>query len=334
MRRPRVAITLGDPAGIGPEIVARAMAAGPAAAAAECVAFGDARVLTRAIGALGLELGIRAVPSASGARFEEGVLDVVDLADADPAAFEPGVASALCGRAAWEGVSAAVAAALSGEVDAVATAPINKEAVRAAGLPYIGHTEMLAALTGARDPLTMFETHGLRIFFLTRHVALRDVPAAVTRERLRDYIGRCVAALGRMGLGDGELAVAGLNPHCGEHGLFGDEEDRVIAPAVEEARALGLKVSGPVGADSVFHLAKSGRYAAVLSLYHDQGHIAAKTLDFERTISLTLGLPFLRASVDHGTAFDIAWKGRASAAGMEESVIAASRYAWAWAGPS
>src|SRR5208282_4878130 len=149
------------------------------------------------------------------------------------------------------------------------------------------------------------------------------------KARLVDYIGRCHAALGSLGL-DGDLVVAGLNPHCGEHGLFGDEEGREIEPAIAEARARGIAVAGPVGADSVFHLAKTGRYAAVLSLYHDQGHIACKTLDFERTVSLTLGLPFLRSSVDHGTAFDIAWKGEASAVSMVEAVLAAARYAPAY----
>jgi 4-hydroxythreonine-4-phosphate dehydrogenase len=201
--------------------------------------------------------------------------------------------------------------------------------VSAARVPYIGHTEMLGALTGVADPLTMFETLGLRVFFLTRHVSLRKACDLVTKERLVEYIERCSAALAGLGL-KGELVVAGLNPHCGEHGLFGDEEGREIAPAIAEARARGVAVAGPVGADSVFHLAKIGRYAAVLSLYHDQGHIACKTLDFERTVSLTLGLPFLRTSVDHGTAFDIAWKGEASAVSMVEALLVAARHAAAY----
>jgi 4-hydroxythreonine-4-phosphate dehydrogenase len=172
----------------------------------------------------------------------------------------------------------------------------------------------------------MFETLGLRVFFLTRHVPLRQACELVTRPRLLDCLQRCTRALTHLGL-QGTIAVAGLNPHCGEHGLFGHEEEREIRPALEEARALGLAVEGPLGADSVFHLARTGRYAAVLSLYHDQGHIACKTLDFERTVSLTLGLPFLRTSVDHGTAFDIAWKGKASAVSMSEAILAAARYA-------
>jgi 4-hydroxythreonine-4-phosphate dehydrogenase len=157
-------------------------------------------------------------------------------------------------------------------------------------------------------------------------VALRSACELVTRSRLVDCLRLCSAALSRLGL-QGTIAVAGLNPHCGEHGLFGDEETREIEPAIAEARALGLAVEGPLGADSVFHLACLGRYAAVLSLYHDQGHIACKTLDFERTVSLTLGLPFLRTSVDHGTAFDIAWTGKAGAVSMIEAISAAGRYA-------
>ncbi len=317
MSLPIIAVTLGDPAGIGPEIVVRALAE---EAPARAVVFGDRRVVSRALEAARLDLRIRAL----------GVLEIVDIPNADPDSFQPGKVQSSCGKAAWEYMEAAVKSALRGEADAVDTAPINKESIRAAGVPYIGHTEMLEGLTGVRDPLTMFETLGLRIFFLSRHVSLTRACSMVTKERVLDYIERCASALERLGLSGGELAVAGLNPHCGEHGLFGDEEGREIFPAVEEARARGFRVAGPVGADSVFHQARQGRYAAVLSLYHDQGHIAAKTLDFDRTISLTLGLPFLRTSVDHGTAFDIAWKSLASPVSMIESVKVAARYATAY----
>lgn len=316
--RPIVAITMGDPAGVGPEICASSLADAAVRRAARCVLYGDQRVFTNAAYLVG------AADALAEAR-DSGDLRIVDLANADPKAYRPGEVSALCGRAAWEYVEAATRAVLAGESRALVTAPINKESVRAAGVPHIGHTEMLGALSGIADPLTMFETLGLRVFFLTRHVSLKKACDLVTKERLLDYIERCSAALGGLGV-TGELAVAGLNPHCGEHGLFGDEEGREIEPAIAEARARGLAVSGPVGADSVFHQAKIGRYAAVLSLYHDQGHIACKTLDFERTVSLTLGLPFLRTSVDHGTAFDIAWRGKASAVGMVEAILAAARY--------
>ena len=182
-------------------------------------------------------------------------------------------------------------------------------------------------MTGTHDPLTMFQVHNLRVFFLSRHVSLRKACDMVTKERLSDYIERCCKALEMLGLPSSTLAVAGLNPHNGEHGLFGDEEVREVEPAVKEAAAKGIPVVGPVPADSVFHQALHGKYGAVLSLYHDQGHIATKTLDFERTISLTLGMPFLRSSVDHGTAFDIAGQGIAGAVSMEEAIRLAAEYA-------
>jgi 4-hydroxythreonine-4-phosphate dehydrogenase len=309
--RPLVALTMGDPAGVGPEIVARALADPGVASAARCVVFGDARVLKRAAALTGAG---------------EIEAEVVDLANADPAVFPAAKVSALCGQASWEYIRAATRAALAGQAEAVATAPINKESIAAARIAHTGHTEMLAALCGVENPLTMFQTLGLRVFFLTRHVSLREACGLVTRERILDCLEGCAAALSRLGL-RGPIAVAGLNPHCGEHGLFGEEEGREIEPAIAQARARGLEVQGPVGADSVFHQARTGRYAAVLSLYHDQGHIACKTLDFERTVSLTLGLPFLRTSVDHGTAFDIAWSGKASAVSMIEAIGAAARYA-------
>jgi 4-hydroxythreonine-4-phosphate dehydrogenase len=324
--RPLVAVTMGDPAGIGPEIAVKALAEEKVGAAARCVVYGDLRVVEKAIASCGLRMRARSVAFPGSALAEPGTVEVLDLGNADPAAFAPGRVSAACGKASWEYVEAAGKAALGGEVDAMATTCVNKESVKAAGLPHIGHTEMLAAVTGVPDPLTMFETLGLRVFFLTRHVSLRRACELVTKARILDYLERCSAALRLLGV-EGELVVAGLNPHCGDGGMFGDEEGREILPAIAEARARGVRVSGPVGADSVFHLAKLGRYAAVLSLYHDQGHIACKTLDFERTISLTLGMPFLRTSVDHGTAFDIAWTGQASAVSMVEAILAAARYA-------
>jgi len=324
---PRIAVSMGDPAGVGPEICAVAAAARRVREAARCAIYGDARVLLKAAAVAGVERGFEEA-------LEAGDSSIVDLGNADPGAFEPGEVAALCGRAAWEYVEAAAAAALAGSgggkgapssAAAMVTAPINKESIRAAGVPHVGHTEMLGAIAGVKDPLTMFETLGLRVFFLTRHVSLSRACGLVTKDRVLDYIVRCREALGSLGV-SGELAVAGLNPHCGEHGLFGDEEGREIEPAIAEARAKGIAVAGPIGADSVFHQAKTGRYAAVLSLYHDQGHIACKTLDFERTVSFTLGLPFLRTSVDHGTAFDIAWRGKASAVGMVEAILAAAKY--------
>ena len=269
-----------------------------------------------------------------------------------------GKVQAACGRAAFEYVERAATLALKGELDAVATAPINKESLRAAGVPYIGHTEILAGLTGAADPLTMFEVRGPQGLFpfearvpegrdrarqegagARLHRAVLRGRSGVSAWLPREKLPRAKLRREEGGTGAGvrsaprsAIAVAGLNPHCGERGLFGDEEVREIAPAVEEARRRGYPVEGPIGADSVFHLALQGRFEAVISLYHDQGHVATKTYDFDRTISITLGLPFLRTSVDHGTAFDIAGTGAANETGMTEAVLSAARYARTYKG--
>ena len=235
--------------------------------------------------------------------------------------------SAQAGSAAYAYIETAARMAMARQIDAVATAPINKESFAAAGVPHIGHTEALAQLTQTKDPLTMFEVRGMRVFFLTRHVSLRKACDMVQKQRIVDYIARCTQALRRLGVEEGTMAVAGLNPHSGEHGLFGDEETRQIEPAVREARARGFDVVGPISADSVFHLALQDKFNSVLSLYHDQGHIATKTLDFEKTIAITNSLPFLRTSVDHGTALDIAGKGTASAVSMIEAILLAAKYA-------
>jgi 4-phospho-D-threonate 3-dehydrogenase / 4-phospho-D-erythronate 3-dehydrogenase len=325
-QRPIIAATMGDPAGIGPEICARAFADESVQRECRPVLYGDARVMRKAVALVGAKLEIRALDDPTAATGRTGFIEILDLGNADPAAFRPGEVSAFCGRASWEYVKAAGHAAHVRKVAAMVTAPINKESIAAAKVPHIGHTEMLGAVAGVADPLTMFETLGLRVFFLSRHVSLKNACELVARDRLIDYIERCSTALAGLGLA-GSLAIAGLNPHCGEHGLFGNEEEKEIEPAIAEAKRRGLLVVGPIGADSVFHLAKSGRFAAVLALYHDQGHIACKTLDFERTVSITLGMPFLRTSIDHGTAFDIAWKAEASAVSMIEALLSATRYA-------
>jgi 4-hydroxythreonine-4-phosphate dehydrogenase len=327
MTRPVIGITMGDPAGIGPEIVVKALNNSAMYDMCRPLILGDAGVIAKTVEALGLGLKIRPTTHPELGQYAHGVLDVYDLHNVDTDSLQVGQVQAMAGQAAYEYIEASVRLAMSGSIAAVATGPINKESIRAAGVPFIGHTEMYGELTGTGDPLTMFQVLGLRIFFLTRHVSLAEAIRLITRQRLLDYIERCTEAMVRLGVEQPTLAVAGLNPHSGEHGLFGDEETREIEPAVDEAKARGFLVSGPIPADSVFHLAKMGRFDAVLSLYHDQGHIAAKTLDFERTVSVTCGLPFLRTSVDHGTARDIAGRGVASSVSMEEAIVVAAQYA-------
>ena len=327
MSKPIIAIPMGDPAGIGPEIVVKAVSSAEVAKSALCLVVGDRRVLEQAMRFCKVMLEIHTVDSTDQIRDEAGVLNLIDLANADPAEFELGRVSALCGKAAFQYIARSIELANARLVDAVATTPINKESLKAADVPFIGHTEIFAELTQTQDPLTMFEVHGMRVFFLSRHVSLRKACDMVKKDRIIDYVQRCTQALRRLGIESGTMAIAGLNPHSGEHGLFGDEEVTDVEPAVRELQALGYDVVGPIGADSVFHLALQGHFHSVLSLYHDQGHIATKTLDFERTIAITNGLPFLRTSVDHGTAFNIAGQGIASAVSMIEAILLAAKYA-------
>lgn len=328
MSRPRIAVPIGDPAGIGPEIAAKAAASEEVIDAAEYIVVGDKRIMERAVRIIGAEnLKIHCVADPGKGDYRPGILNMIDLANLSPQEYEIGTVNGKCGRAAYEYIKTSVDLAMSGQVDAVATTPINKEALKAGNVNYIGHTEIFGALTGTQDPLTMFETRGLRVFFLTRHVSLREMLDLIKKDRIVDYVKRCTEALRQLGVKEGTMAVAGLNPHSGEHGLFGWEEEEEIVPAIEELKAEGYDVEGPVGADSVFYQAAEGKYNSVLSLYHDQGHIAAKTLDFHRTIAVTCGMPILRTSVDHGTAFDIAGTGKASEVSMIEAIKVAARYA-------
>ena len=324
--RTKIAIPMGDPAGVGPEIVVKTAVSEEILDLCDLVVIGDKNVLEKAIEICQVNLKIHTIKNIEEGKYEKGILNVIDLENVDMNTLEYGQVQGMCGKAAFEYIKKCVELAMEHKVDAIATTPINKESLKAGNINYIGHTEILGDLSNSRDPLTMFEVDNMRVFFLTRHMSLRRACDAITKERVLEYIERCTKALKQLGV-SGKMAVAGLNPHSGEHGLFGDEEVKEITPAIEEAQKLGYDVVGPVGADSVFHQALQGRYAAVLSLYHDQGHIATKTYDFERTIAITLDMPFLRTSVDHGTAFDIAGKGIVSAVSMIEAVKLAAKYA-------
>ncbi|MGE5672461.1 MAG: 4-hydroxythreonine-4-phosphate dehydrogenase PdxA [Mycobacterium leprae] len=325
--RPIIGVTMGDPASIGPEIVVKSLQNPEIYQLCRPLVIGDAGVIKRALGATGVDLKINAVAQPSAGRYEHGAIDLINLANVDLSTLEWGKIQAQAGQASFDYIKRSIDLALARSIDAVCTAPINKEALKAAHVNFIGHTEIYGELTGSQDPLTMFETRGLRVFFLTRHVSLAKACTMITVERTLDYLHRSQLALRQLGVDSPRIAVAGLNPHAGEHGLFGNDEGVALEPAIEQARAEGIDVYGPLPADSVFWHAAHGRYDAVLSLYHDQGHIATKMYDFERTIALTLGLPFLRSSVDHGTAFDIAGKGIAGSVSMEEAIRVAARYA-------
>lgn len=324
--RPVLAATMGDPAGIGPEICVRAAVSDEVRDVSRSFTIGDARVLERAIAVCGLDATTNRIAGPEDIADRPGVIDVLHVECADPAQLKMGEVQALGGQAAYAVIRTSIDLAMAGRVAGVVTAPINKESLQAARIPFIGHTEMFAEHTGAREEMTMFTIKGLKIFFLTRHVSLAQACAMITVPRVTKGIDNAIKALKQLGYDNPNLAVAALNPHGGEDGMFGREEIEGIKPAIAAARARGLTISGPVPADSVFHLARIGRYDAVLSLYHDQGHIAAKMMDFERTVSVTLGLPILRTSVDHGTAFDIAGTGKASAVSMVEAIKVAAEY--------
>ena len=287
MTKPRVAITVGDPAGIGPEVAAAAAA--------------DSRVLEAC------EPLLYAPPFGG--------------------TFAPGVVSAEAGRAAHDTIVRAVADAQRGIVDAIATAPINKEAFRRAGLPWSGHTDLLAHLTRTPDVAMMFYSEALRVVLATVHIALADVPRLLTRTSLEATIMLTARELPRFDIAAPRIAVAGLNPHAGEHGLFGREEEGVIAPAIAACRDRGVDVSGPFPGDTVFVRARRGEFDVVVACYHDQGLIPVKLLAFGQAVNVTLGLPVVRTSVDHGTAFDIAGQGVADPESMIAAVLLAARLA-------
>jgi 4-hydroxythreonine-4-phosphate dehydrogenase len=287
MIKPRVAITAGDPAGIGPEFAARAAR--------------DPRVLD--------------------------VCEPIVYGPPDGAIFIPGALSADAGRAAYDVIVRAAADAQGGVVKALATAPVNKEAFRLAGLPWSGHTDLLAHLTGAADVAMMFYSDALRVVLATIHIPLADVPRTLTARSLEATIALTARELPRFGIARPRIAVAGLNPHAGEHGLFGREEETAIAPAIAASRARGIDVSGPFPGDTVFLRAHRGEFDVVVACYHDQGLIPVKLLAFGRAVNVTLGLPIVRTSVDHGTAFDIAGKGVADPESMIAAVLLAARLA-------
>ncbi|NLP37763.1 MAG: 4-hydroxythreonine-4-phosphate dehydrogenase PdxA [Firmicutes bacterium] len=326
MKKPYIGITMGDPSGIGPEIVLKAIQTAEIYHFANPVVIGSAHMLAYQRDLLKIELAIKKIFSPVEGVYTPEVINIIDLNNVDLNLHQFGRVQAASGKAAYDYIVKAVALAKDGQLNAIATAPINKAAIHAAGIDFIGHTEMLAALTGTAEPLTMFQVQDLRVFFLSRHLSLKEAIKLVKRDRIITYLERCNRALRMLGLPGGTIAVAGLNPHCGEGGLLGTEEREEIEPAVKFLQAKGFKVAGPLPADSVFQQALQGRFAAVLSLYHDQGHIATKMVDFDKTVSLTLGLPFLRTSPDHGTAFDLAGKGCAGAGSMIEAIKLAAWY--------
>ena len=318
--RPLLAITMGDPAGIGPEVVLKALAHPEVFARARPLVIGDRATLERAAHWVeAADLHYDVVTRVEDGHYGPGIVTLMDLQTSPPGGYAVGQVSADAGRAAVDFVFRACDLALEGKVDAVVTAPLNKAAMHAAGFTYPGHTELLAERTGAERVSMLLVGPSLRVVHVSTHVALTEAIRRVTRQRVEDVIDIARESCQALGIEHPRIAVAGLNPHASEGGLFGDEESREVIPAIEAARARGLNVSDPQPPDTVFLRATKGEWDIVVAMYHDQGHIPMKLLAFDSGVNVSIGLPILRTSVDHGTAFDIAGLGQAS----ENSMLAA-----------
>ncbi len=330
MPKPLIAVTMGDPAGIGPEVCLQLLANRQVHEIATPVIFGDAQLLARCAKQCGYPLPEKIISELD---FHKHYLSiggpvVLDLPCFDDVDFVPGIVSAKTGAAGYHYVEKSIEVALSKKVVAVTTGPLNKEALRAAGVLYPGHTEMFADKTDAKRSCMFQYSDEVRASFVTVHVGYSEVPALLTVERILDVIELTAEAMQRLRGTKPKLGVLGLNPHAGEHGLFGNrEEERIIIPAMESARAKGIDVEGPIPPDTAFLPAKRRSTDAFICMYHDQGHIPLKALAFDTAVNTTLGLPMTRTSVDHGTACDIAWQGIAKGSSMVEAVRLAVRLA-------
>lgn len=324
--RPLLAMTMGDPAGIGAEVIVKALERETVWQACRPLVIGDARWMAESVRIVGSLRRVRVVSAVAEAGRHE-TIDVLDLANVDGQRLVRGRVSAEGGRAAYEYIERAVRLALDGQVDAIVTAPLNKEALHAAGKRYAGHTEILADLCGVKGTVMLLACERLRVSHVSTHVSLRAALDRITVERLLQVTRLTHDALGKMGFAAPRLALAGLNPHAGEGGLFGDEEITILTPAVAQAQQAGYNLRGPFPPDTIFWRASQGEFDAVIALYHDQGHIPMKLLGFFDGVNVTLGLPIIRTSVDHGTAFDIAGSGRADERSMVAALLLAAKMA-------
>ncbi len=327
--RPVIGITMGDASGVGPEIIAKALAVESVYEVCRPLVIGDVKVMAKAIGITDTHLKVNSIKDVVEGKFVHGTIDVLSLDNIRIDELKIGRVDEMAGRASVEYIRKAVELALKGSIHAVVTAPINKEAVNKAGYEFTGHTELLAKLTNAKQVAMMLVADSLRVIHVTTHVPLREVCDLIKKERVLAAIRLAHNAMQRMGIEGARIAVAGLNPHAGEGGLFGMEEIDEIKPAITTARGLGINAVGPISPDTVFVRAKKGEFDAVVAMYHDQGHIPAKLLAFPGGVNVTLGLPIIRTSVDHGTAFDIAWKGIANPRSLIEAIKLASKMATA-----
>jgi len=328
---PLVAITMGDAAGTGPEIITKSLALPELRALCRPVVIGDAGAMTRALRFTGVALKIHAIKDVADATSAPGEIDVLDLANLDLATLKLGHVDPQAGHAAYDYIKLATELALAGRVGAIVTSSINKESLNAAGHHFDGHTGLLAHLCDRPDATMMLVADKLRVSHVSTHVPLRVAIDRVKPERILTVLRLTHDAVRRLGIARPRLAVAGLNPHAGENGLFGDEEEKFITPALVQARALGLDVHGPFAGDTIFFRTLQGEFDAGVAMYHDQGHVAAKMLGIWRGVNVTLGLPIIRTSVEHGTDFANAGTGRSDPRSLNEALKLAAAMA---AGPT
>jgi len=325
MSLPIIGVTMGDPVGIGPEIIVKALAQKEVCACCRPVVFGDINVLNAAIRVLASPCNTNPVQTAEEARGIPGMIDLIELSHIDLHGLRFGSPKRPYAAHVIRYLETALSLAMEGRIDGITTCPVNKGSLNDAGYPFTGHTEFLAQRTSSAPVVMMLVTQELRVALATTHCALRDVPGLITRERITDTIRITHRALrDSFGISNPKLAVASLNPHAGEDGLFGTEEKAAIIPAIEGCKKAGLSIEGPLASDSLFHFAAEGIYDAVICMYHDQGLIPIKLMGFKRAVNVTLGLPIIRTSVDHGTAYDISGTGAADPSSLIEAIILAS----------
>jgi 4-hydroxythreonine-4-phosphate dehydrogenase len=331
---PRIALTMGDVAGIGPEVIVRAWNDAHLLTWCRPVVVGHQEVLGRAVQKWGTGLEVRTIERIDTSIPDEKTIPCWNPGNDDATAVPPGHNDPRAGRAAFDYLLAAARAAIAGQVDAIVTAPLSKAALHLAGLKYPGHTEILAELCGVQDfgmmlylPGASGQRHDLGVLHATLHTSMRSVPDLLTQPLILEKIRLIEQFLKTVSCEAPRIAVCALNPHAGEEGLFGEEEIRTIAPAVRAAAAEGIAVTGPLPADTLFKRAVAGEFDGVVAMYHDQGHIALKLVGFDRAVNVTLGLPIVRTSPSHGTAFDIAWQGKARPDGLIEAIRVAARLA-------
>ena len=325
--KPVLGITMGDATGCGPEIIVKSLAEASFYEMSRLFVIGDAKIMRRAVDIVGSALKVRTVDSVADAGKDAGVIDVLDF-DNLPADLPFATVDARAGKAAYEYVAQGVEMAMAGQIDAIVTAPLNKEAMNLGGYHYAGHTEILGALSGTKDYAMMLVGGPLRVIHVSTHVSLREACNRTKQARVLKVIELADESCKLLGIAEPRVAVAGLNPHAGEAGMFGTEEIEEIIPAIEAAKARGICATGPIAPDTVFYrTALKGHFDIVVCMYHDQGHIPMKVLSFETGVNVTVGLPFIRTSVDHGTAFGKAGKGTADHRSLNESILLGAKMA-------